>query len=228
MTLKTILSNNTFGWAIRGSQLLFTFINLVLIAVVLDRYSTAGEAGFAMFTTLVTFIYLIGAASLSFYSPGTLIIGVLLVLESFIALLWFIAFIAWAALFGDNSCSYAYNFYTYSFSGSSNACRAAKAVIAFGLFDFLLFSASAVILGVEVARPVIRDSTGSALWKSGAINGYTLNKPLLALTGLVTAPKASVETPADEPVVAERRSDDETVIPSAYEKKEDVEPAAAQ
>lgn len=171
------------SWGIRSLQVIFTIINLGLIADVLNDYDSGGAAGFGMFVDVFTLVYFIVIFSLAFTKPELLIPGVLITIEAFITIIWFISFIVWGAHFGGVDCSY-YSFYFNEIIGvNSSACHVSKAVIAFGIFIFILFLFSTLIIGIEVLKP-LHSVDPSLIWKTGS----PLNKPVLAL---VTIPETT-------------------------------------
>lgn len=170
------------AWGIRLFQMVFAIVNVGLISDVIDRYESSSQASFTMFVSAFTLLYLIITFALSYTKSDIIVVGHFFIFEILLSTLWFIAMIVWGVEFGNDDCNhYIYEKYLDdSFPISTRSCQAAKAVIAFNIILFLLFSGSSFFIFTQVIKPLNNYSKG-LIWKRNKVNGYLLNKTVTDL-----------------------------------------------
>lgn len=134
------------GISIRLLQLVFTIILLGLGAGLVNRYSswlTLSRPNFIVAIAVIDFVYLVAI---------TLVYRWNLVLVPFIgdiilSIFWLAGFASIADVWGSLSCS------RFSSSTYRDSCRIAKAIIAFGVINWVLFGISAILLSLFTIFP---------------------------------------------------------------------------
>ncbi|SCU78995.1 LADA_0A09098g1_1 [Lachancea dasiensis] len=154
-------SNIYLLWGLRIGQFVFTIITLGLSAKVLDFGINHATTGYAVAISVMTFVYLAIVTVIPLRLSDCVL--AILISEVILAILWFAAFVALAALHGGINCS---NRYVYS-SGWLEYCRAGQASIAMAFFAFWLFDITATLFWLNVMAP-IRLATGGKLFYSGS------------------------------------------------------------
>lgn len=154
--------------AIRGLQFIWTIINLGLAAgLIADLDYGYSRVVYSLVISVFTVIYLVVVMlpiCLRFLSPL-----VILVSEFIFMIFWLASFAAMANAFGDVDCSYFNRYYN-----TNRWCLLGKAMIAFGLFNWVTFCLSLILLIIfTVIRCASRGGMNSLLagnnFKMGAI-----------------------------------------------------------
>ncbi|CAH6720676.1 uncharacterized vacuolar membrane protein [[Candida] jaroonii] len=158
---------NTFltSAGLRGAQLVLTIITLGLAAANVS-YVAYDRANFSVAVTVISLIYLVLVSvpmTLAFIPHIVLIIG-----ESIMWVFWLALFACNADVFGAASCSVHYYYY-YTSDGYENFCRTGKALIAMGVINWLLFTASLVLMILYTIIPM--SSTLTSMSKGDMVLG---------------------------------------------------------
>lgn len=171
MTPAALFNNSIFGFIIRSLQVFFALLTWALAADGIANFTTSGGLVWLLIAGLISFIYVIVIVILSAFVPGAIVPGAVFILEVFCALANFTGFIAAAAIIGSGSCdsTYLVGWIVYGFDSSS--CRASKAAVAFGAFNWALFTFTATIF---LFYAVFTLGTTN-VWKTG----NSINKPCL-------------------------------------------------
>ncbi|KAK6456969.1 membrane-associating domain-containing protein [Scheffersomyces xylosifermentans] len=190
----------TYG--IRGAQLLFSFLLLALSAAFIGDihnfdgfHWNDGRVSFTLAISILTLIYFafIGGA-LPFSLANTTYSVVILVLEAWFTLVWLISFALVADNFGSFSCF------------DVTWCKIGKSLIPFALFNWLLFTASLVLLIIFTIVPSTKVQGASQHFKSKTT--FNLGA-IFAATIPVKGEEGIANPAANEANVGINTSDDE-------------------
>lgn len=133
---------------IRVIQFIWTIINLGLAAGFLSKYDHSySRVVYSLVISVFTIIYLAVVTlpiCLRYISPL-----IALVAESIFMIFWLASFAAMADVFGDLDCGFYY-------FGTNSLCEMGKAMIGFGVLNWLAFCVSLVLLLVYTAVPCMR------------------------------------------------------------------------
>lgn len=144
---------------LRAIQLLFNIIVLGLIGYVVEMYADSpSQVSFILFTSIWTFIALAYLTLAPLYLTKLAHGFALLAIEILTMLFWFAGFIALAVYTADH-CPW----------WSKRVCGTMKAAAAFAAFEWLLWTATTVLLALKVFR-----SGASSTTKPGAAAGPTV------------------------------------------------------
>ncbi|CUM55577.1 unnamed protein product [Debaryomyces tyrocola] len=133
--------------AIRGLQLIWTIINLGLAAgLIADLDYGYSRVVYSLVISVLTIIYLVVVMlPICFRLMSPLVI---LVCECIFMIFWLASFAAMANAFGDVDCTYFNRYYD-----TNRWCLLGKAMIAFGLFNWVTFCVSLILLIIFTVIP---------------------------------------------------------------------------
>lgn len=127
---------------LRGLQLLFDIIAIGLIGYVVDAFADSpSRVSFFLFTSIFTLFALAFLVAIPRFVPKLANPIILLVVEAITMLFWFAAFIAlavWVSDIPDGFCN--------------RICKTTKAAVAFGAFEWLLWTATTVLTALKAFR----------------------------------------------------------------------------
>lgn len=150
--------------AIRGLQFIWTIINLGLAAGLIAELDYGySRVVYSLVISVFTIIYLVVVMlPICFRSMSPLVI---LVSECIFMIFWLASFAAMANAFGDVDCTYFNRYYD-----TNRWCLLGKAMIAFGLFNWVTFCVSLILLIIFTLIPLGYNNlmTGNS-FKMGAI-----------------------------------------------------------
>lgn len=187
---------------VRAYQFVITVIALALTARTSDFYEAPSEAAYAVAVSVFSLVYLIAIFFGTLFAGPYFMAGPMLLSETVMLIFWFSAFIAMAAFFGGDNCSYF--FY-------ENRCKEAKAAIAMCALCMALFAISLALLVINAVIPLSKSFGALYLWRWVLDADATFDRG----TGLViystlswapdteaVVPASSLETPigAEKPV----------------------------
>lgn len=139
---------------IRGFQFLWTIISLGLAAGILhDLEYNFERVTYTVVISVFTLIYLVMTLlpwTVRFFSPGPGVIA-----EAIMMVFWLASFAAITDTFAKMGCVYTLGFYERH-TIKANWCYLGKALIAFTLFNWLMFLASLVLMVVFAVIPLAR------------------------------------------------------------------------
>lgn len=196
---------------LRFFQFASAVVVMSLIAFTISDYHFHGSrrANFGLSVGVIGTFYIMAVILLTLIIPKVVLAGPYLIAEIIMTLLWLCGFIVTAKVFGEHSCSNhfassfdssfgspqqflqsggQYNPFTgkYTTNNYHRACQSSKASIAFSGLSFILGCVSCILLGVLVLAPIIKNRSGSGIWKTGSalgtqlhrFSGLTLTQPL--------------------------------------------------
>lgn len=170
-------------YAIRGLQLLFSILVLGLSAGFLsDIESNFGRVSYNLVVSLFTIVYIVFLGVLLVTLQNTTLPIIILVIESLLTLFWLIAFALTADTFGLIDCFFL-----------SDWCKIGKALIPFGLFNWLLFAASLILFVIYTSVP---------LGKAHGISG-SLTKPTTFSFGAIFSNNIPAPESKEDPIAEE-------------------------
>lgn len=127
---------------LRGVQLLFDIIALGLIGYVVDiSIYSHSRVGFFLFVAIWTLFALAVLVALPRFLPRAAHPIVLLAIEAVTMIFWFAAFIALAVWISDVQDVFC-----------DNSCRVVRAAVAFGAFEWLLWTATTALTALGFFR----------------------------------------------------------------------------
>lgn len=135
-------------YLIRGLQLFFAILVMSLSAFVVDVWGGNGRPAFDVAVGVLTIPYLVFVLAF----PQLLVPIVVFVCEIFFTLFWLIAFALAADYAGAGDCTWLSGYGRYK-----SACQSAKAVIAFSLFNWLLFALSLTLVVIRQVMPLSKN-----------------------------------------------------------------------
>lgn len=149
------ISKQLISYIVRGTQLVFSIICLGTGAKLVNDGWTLSYAGLNVATAVLTIIYL-PILFLPLIYKFIPVMG-LVVAELVLFVLWLSSFATIASAgYGSADCdiSYVYSYWGYSvYDGYSGACKAGKALLAFGILNWLLFIGTLLVTIYYVAYP---------------------------------------------------------------------------
>lgn len=195
--------------AVRIAQFVFTVITLGLTGHMVDYYWSNSIADYGVATSVLSLVYLISIFFATWFAGAFFMAGPLLLCEILLLILWFAAFIALAAEYGDGSCRVGGYFYPRS-------CRTGQAAIAMAAISMALYAFSLALLVINSVRPIINSYGSQYLWRTASTMQSTFDQGtgLLLLgssswvpdpeTGLTDADRQITASSVESPVAAEK------------------------